>query len=188
MKRKAVFLDRDGTVIEDKGYICCYKEVEIYPFTVEAIRMMNQKNYEVIFITNQSSIARGICTPEQVEILHQRLIEELRRQNAVVAGVYYCPYHKDGVVEEYSKESEFRKPGTGMILQASQEHHIQIQGSYFAGDNITDVMAGFQSGCKTVLLRTGQGMKWISQLREQSVKPDFIMDNILELAEFLPFV
>ena len=134
---KAIFLDRDGTIIEERGYICHLSESEIFPFTCEAVQLMQKNHFKVIGITNQSSIARGICTMEQVERIHRQIIRILKKKGAVINKFYYCPYHPEGALSEFRKVSTWRKQEPGMILQAAKDFNIDLSESYMMGDDLS---------------------------------------------------
>jgi D,D-heptose 1,7-bisphosphate phosphatase len=180
---RAIFLDRDGTIIEDRGYICHLTQSEIFPFTLPAVRLMNEHLFKVVVITNQASIAKGICSKEEVEILHQEIKTELNRKGGKISRFYYSPYHKDGIIPEYSRDSVFRKPAPGMILEAVKDFNINLAASYMMGDSLVDIQAGANAGCKTVLVLTGKGKKTLESLNSSDVSPDFIAENILTAFE-----
>jgi D-glycero-D-manno-heptose 1,7-bisphosphate phosphatase len=176
---KAIFFDRDGTIIEERGYISLLQQSEIFPFAVEAVRLMNDHHFKVIGITNQSAIARGIATPEQVETIHREITETLAKQGAVIDRFYYCPYHAEAVIPAYRKQSEWRKPQPGMIFQAAADFHIDLTQSYMVGDDVIDIETGKNAGCKTVLVLTGKGCQVFAQLPGRHIQPDIISENIL---------
>ncbi|MCP4157926.1 MAG: HAD family hydrolase [bacterium] len=176
---KAFFLDRDGVIIEEKSYICQLSQSEIFPFTCDAIKRMNAAGYKVIGITNQSAIARGICTVEQVETIHEEITRILAENGAVIDKFYYSPFHVDGVVPQFSKKSDRRKPAPGMLLQAAKDFNIDLSQSYMVGDSEVDILAGKNAGCKTILVRTGKGPQTLEALKKKNILPDIITDNIL---------
>lgn len=176
---KVIFLDRDGVIIEEKGYICDLSQSEIFPFAAEAVRLMNESGFKVIGITNQSSIARGICTIKQVETIHGEIIETLAKHGAVIEKFYYSPFHPQGTIRKYSKVSDWRKPAPGMILQAAADFNIDLSKSYIMGDDLVDIEAGINAGCKTVLVLTGKGREMRKNLTERNIQPDMIAENIL---------
>ncbi len=185
MKQKAFFFDRDGTIIEDKDYICDFEEVEIFPFSIEALKIAKKKNFISIGITNQSSIARGICTKAQVEKIHMNLINHFKLIGISIRKIYYCPFHEDGIVKEFRKKDPCRKPAPGMILKASEEFNIDLSESYMIGDSTRDILAGINAGCKTALVLTGNGKKAKEELENLNIKPDLIADNILEISKLV---
>lgn len=180
MLNKAVFIDRDGTLIEDRGYICDFDQVEIFPFSFEAVKVINENGFKVIVITNQSSIARGICTEYQVQKLHNKMEELFRSKRAIINAFYYCPFYEHGVIEKYKKRDECRKPLPGMILKAAKDLNIDLSESFMIGDNIKDVIAGRKADCKTILVKTGNWSKTKKDLKLSKIKPDFISDNVLK--------
>lgn len=182
MKNKAFFLDRDGTVIEDGGYLCHFSQAVIYPFSVEAIQRMNKAGYRVILVSNQSAIARGMCSEEEVDRFFVDLIGHFRKQNAIIDDFYYCPTHPEGIVPAYRKDDPRRKPGAGMLLEAAEEHEIDLSQSYMAGDHVSDVEAGINAGCRSILVRSGHWHGELPDIPEKS-RPDLLTDNILTAVE-----
>ncbi len=152
MSNKAIFLDRDNTLIKDPGYIHHPDQVELLDGVAEALNDLKVLGYRLIVVTNQSAVARGIVTEKVLGEIHERLEELLAEQNAFLDRIYYCPYHPDGVVPEFSKESECRKPAPGMLLKAADEMDLDLSQSWCIGDSDRDVEAGRQVGCKTILI------------------------------------
>jgi D-glycero-D-manno-heptose 1,7-bisphosphate phosphatase len=183
MSRKAFFFDRDGTLIKDNNYICDFSEVEVFPFSVEALRIMEKKDFLLIGITNQSSIARGICKTKQVELIHIKLIEYFKKENVNIRKIYFCPYLNSGIIDKYKRDDDCRKPKTGMILNAESEFDIDLSKSYMVGDSVKDIIAGINAGCKTALVLTGNGKIAIQELKKLNIKPNLIENNILEIAK-----
>ncbi len=183
MDNQAIFLDRDGTLMEDRGYICDFSEAAIFPFAVDALRLMNENNFKVIVVTNQSSIARGICAEDQVREIHRQIQKFFLDREAVIDDFYYCPYHIDGVVEKFKKKHEYRKPSPGMLLQAAKDYHIDLTRSFLIGDNECDILAGQNAGCRSILVLTGKGEQTRTELKQKNIKPYLITANILTAAE-----
>ncbi len=154
-KRGAVFLDRDKTVIEDPGYINDPDLVHLLPGAAQAIRSLNEAGYLVVIVTNQSGVARGLVTEERLAEIHARLKSELAHHGATVENIYYCPYHPEGVIELYTRESDLRKPAPGMLLSAADELGIDLPSSWMVGDSARDVEAGKRAGCRTIRLTHG---------------------------------
>ncbi len=159
-KQKAVFLDRDGTINKYKGYISSSEDIELIDGSGEAVRRFNQLGYAVIVITNQAVIARGDCTFSQLREIHNTLETKLSEKGAFVNAIYFCPHHPDKGFEgeriEYKIPCDCRKPKPGLILQAAKDFNIDISASYMIGDDVTDICAGKNAGCKTVFLRCGR--------------------------------
>ena len=149
---KAVFLDRDGTIIEDVGYIGERGRVKFLPGVGEAVRSLNENGFRVIIVTNQAGVARGYFTEQTVRGLNRYIQGALAEQGARIDMIYYCPHHIDGVIEEYRRECYCRKPNPGMIEVAAREFDINLADSFVIGDKISDVEAGRRAGCRTALI------------------------------------
>lgn len=184
-KNRAFFLDRDGTLIEDRGYICGFDEVEIFPFSVEAVQLMNQNGFKVFVITNQSSIGRGICTEEQVKEIHREIKKYFLDRGAVIDEIYYCPYHENSVIERFRRNDECRKPSPGMILMATRDFDINLAESYVMGDMVTDILAGKNAGCQTVFVEDTKHPDKREELEKNGIKPDFMANNILSAVQLI---
>jgi len=154
MSDKAIFLDRDNTLIEDPGYINSPDQVKLFPKAAEAIIQLRKMGYKIIVVSNQSGVARGIVTEDVLARIHQKMLDLLQSQNAYVDRIYYCPYHPDGVIEKYRKESDMRKPDPGMLLLAAKEMNLDLANSWMVGDSYRDVAAGKNAGCKTILINS----------------------------------
>ncbi|MFC2156133.1 D-glycero-alpha-D-manno-heptose-1,7-bisphosphate 7-phosphatase [Acidobacteriota bacterium] len=165
MNNKAIFLDWDGTIMEDWGYICDFSEVSIFPFAVDAICFMNENKFKVIVVINQSSIARGICFEDQVRDIHRQTQQFFLDRKAVIDDFYYCPYHVDGVIEKFKKKHECRKPSPGMFLQAAKDYDIDLSRSFLIGDNECDILAGQNAGCGAILVLIGKGKQARTELK-----------------------
>ena len=176
---KAIFLDRDGTIIEEKGYIYDLSQSFIFPFSAAAVRYMNENQFKVIGVTNQSAISRGICTLEQLETIHSKIIAALAQENAVIDRFYYCPFHPDFNIPAFKNQSHWRKPLPGMLLQAAKDFDLDLSESYMIGDDVVDIKAGKNAGCKTALVLTGKGREAKEKLLAQHIQPDIISENIL---------
>ncbi|HIJ87054.1 MAG TPA: D-glycero-beta-D-manno-heptose 1,7-bisphosphate 7-phosphatase [Desulfuromonadales bacterium] len=154
--KRAVFLDRDGTINVEKEYLYQRTDFEFIPGTPEAIKILNQAGFMVIVVTNQSGIARGYYSEEDVEILHRHIAQELERCGAHVDAWLFCPHHPDGR-GSYALPCECRKPLPGMLKDASRRYDIDLQNSTMIGDKRVDMAAGEAAGCRTILVRTGYG-------------------------------
>ena len=155
--QKAVFLDRDGTINEEMGYINHIDRFCLLPRTAEAIRMINAHGFKVVVVTNQSGVARGLFPEVLVKEIHRKMEDLLRAEGAHIDGVYYCPHHPDFGPPEYRKRCTCRKPATGMIERACRDLGINPQESYMVGDRITDVEFAHKIGAKGILVLTGYG-------------------------------
>lgn len=154
MKKKAVFLDRDGTLIEDVGYLGDADKVRLLPGVAEAIRRFAEAGFEIVIVSNQSGVARGIFDEDALSSVHARMVKLLGSEGARLDGAYYCPYldGPEATVEAYRCASELRKPEPGMLIQAANERDIDLSHSWMIGNTTRDVEAGRSAGCQTVLL------------------------------------
>ena len=157
MKPTAVFLDRDGTIIEDPGYVGHPDQVRLLPGAAEALRRFSDLGYLVIIVSNQSGVARGLFDEAELTAVHARFEGLLQTAGTRLDGAYYCPYLSgpEAKVEAYRRDSKLRKPAPGMLLQAAGEHHIDLSRSWMIGDSPDDVEAGRRAGCRTILVRPG---------------------------------
>lgn len=158
MSHPAVFLDRDGTIIDDIGYINEPKKIRLLPGAADAVRRMRSAGYRVVIISNQSGVARGLLDEKTLAQVQARLEELLDREGACLDGVYYCPYldGPEAVVEAYRRNSELRKPRPGMLFQAARELNLDLKRSWMIGDSASDVAAGQRAGCRTILVRSNR--------------------------------
>ena len=154
MKASAVFLDRDGTIIEDVGYIARPEDVRLLPHAAEGIRRFNGAGHLVVIVSNQSGVARGLFSEETMKTVHQRVVEALEKEGCRIDGAYYCPFLNgdDAKVEAYRRDSNLRKPEPGMLLLAAKDMGIDLGKSWMIGDALRDVEAGRRAGCRTILL------------------------------------
>ncbi len=181
--QKAIFLDRDGVLNVEKSYISKPEELELYDFAPSAVRKINQSGYLSIVVTNQSAIARNLCTEEDIQAIHRRMETLLGTDKAWLDGIYYCPHHPDkGFPEEnpkYKIDCDCRKPRTGMFRKAAEDFNISTGDSYMIGDSERDIQAGINAGCVTIGVRTGYGIK------KTRVLPDYMFNNLAEAVDFI---
>jgi D-glycero-D-manno-heptose 1,7-bisphosphate phosphatase len=153
MSNKAIFLDRDDTIIEDPGYINSPDQVKLLPFASSAVADFRKMGYKLVVISNQSGVARGIITEQALSQIHEKLKQLLGEQNAYLDRIYYCPYHPDGIIQKYRKDSDWRKPKPGMLLAAAKEMNLNLSDSWMVGNTYQDVAAGKAAGCRTILIK-----------------------------------
>jgi len=155
-KQKAIFLDRDGTINQYKGFIRNEDEIELLPGISEAIKEINNTGYLAIIITNQPVIARGEVTFEKLNSIHNKIETLLGHDGAYIDGIYYCPHHPDsgypGEIKELKINCECRKPKPGLILKAAHDYNIDLENSWMIGDSKIDILAGQNAGCSTALI------------------------------------
>jgi len=152
MSNRAIFFDRDDTLIEDPGFINNPDQVKLLDGVTEALIELKAMDYKLIVVSNQSGVARGIITEKVLGQIHKRLKQLLAEKGAYLDQIYYCPYHPEAVVPKYRKESNDRKPNPGMLLTAANEMDIDLSRSWVIGDSSRDVEAGLRAGCKTILI------------------------------------
>ena len=157
MSRPAVFLDRDGTMIHDVGYLSRHEEIQWFPWTMDAIRLLNRAGYLVCVVTNQGGIALGLFDGAFVDGVHAAMAETLRESGAAVDGWFYCPHHPRAVVEALKTPCSCRKPGRGMVDAACAQFDIDLARSWVVGDKRIDVLMAEAVGARGILVRTGYG-------------------------------
>jgi D-glycero-D-manno-heptose 1,7-bisphosphate phosphatase len=175
--RPAVFLDRDGTVIVDKVHLTDPEEVELLPGAAEAVRQLNEAGLFTVIVSNQAVIARGLATPDMVNAAMHRTQELLMAEGARIDAFYYCPDHP-----VFSKACQCRKPAPGMLLQAAEDHDLDLDRSYMVGDWWADIGAGAAAGTRTVLLSGAvEGTAEVDEkLAEHGLEPDIRFKTILD--------
>jgi D,D-heptose 1,7-bisphosphate phosphatase len=184
MSNKAIFLDRDGTLIEDPGYLNHPEQVKLLEGVAEALIELRNMGYMLIVTTNQSAVARGIVSEKVLGEIHNRLRQLLTERGAYLDQIYYCPYHPDGVIPKYRKESEWRKPNPGMLLAASEEMDIDLSQSWKIGDSSSDIEAGLRAGCKTILV-TRLSRYTTTYGKPDEAKPDYKSVNMKEAVNII---
>ncbi len=180
----AVFLDRDGTMIEDVGYLDAFDRIAFFPWTVDAIRALNRAGLPVVVITNQSGIARGFFTDAFVEETHRRLSTTLEAGGARVDAYYYCPHHPAGTVEAYSRRCDCRKPARGLVDRAARDLGLDPARSFVVGDKWLDVELGRAIGARSILVRTGVGAAQEARAPEH-IAADAVVDNLAAAASWI---
>jgi len=179
VKRPAVFLDRDGTIIEERGYLDRLDLLELYSFTPDAIRLLNRAGYATVVVTNQGGIGRGIIDEPFLRHVHDAIDARLSAGKARIDRYYFCPHHPDAVVPELRQKCSCRKPASGMIEQACRELSLDPARSVMIGDRRLDVLAGSGAGTRTVLVRTGHGGHE-EAMPPGNARPDAILNNLME--------
>ncbi len=171
--KKAVFLDRDGVIIEDSGYIDNIEDVKFFPFTVEVLKKLNE-HYELFIVTNQSGIGRKLITQEGVERVHEYILDELRKNHIHIKEIYCCPHiNEDKCV--------CKKPNPFFIQEAEKKHNIDIKKSFVIGDHPSDVEFAVSAGATGIYVLTGHGEKHLSELKHRQL----IFDSLKEAAEWI---
>lgn len=185
MSRPAVFIDRDGTILDELGYVTPGSEVRIYPFSAEAIKRLGDAGFPVVVITNQGGIALGLYDHAFVDETHAALAESLKRSGATITAWYYCPHHPDGKVPEYTGTCECRKPGTGLLTAAARDLNIDLSASWVVGDQWRDIELAHRVGARGVLVRTGYGARLEANWPDDVAPPTVVCDDLLSAAEHI---
>ncbi len=169
--RPAVFLDKDGTLVEDVPYNVDPALVRLTPGAAEGLRRLHRLGYMLVVVSNQSGVARGYFPEAALGGVQARLRELLAEAGAALDGFYYCPHLPDGLVPEYAVACDCRKPGTGLLRRAAEEHELDLGASWLIGDILDDVEAGRRAGCRTILIDCGNETEW-------TVTPDRVPDYL----------
>ena len=182
MSNLAIFLDRDGTLNEDPGYISDPHKVVLFPETGQALSLLKKYGFLLIIISNQSGIARKLMTSKDVDAVNDKINSLLAEYKVKVDAFYYCPAHPDYSSEE---ECDCRKPSPKLVFEAAKEFNIALEKSYFIGDTVADIQCGKNAGLKTILVKTGKGEESFSILQKENNFPTFVADNLLSAGNFI---
>lgn len=175
--KRAVFLDRDGVIVDDPGYLDDPDALRLLPGAGRALAALSQAGWKLVIVTNQSGIARGYFTEERLTEIHARLRELLTVLGASLDAIYYCPHHPDGTVARFARECECRKPQPGLLLAAARDRGLDSTQCWMVGDQAKDIAAGRAVGCRTILIggeEVGCGPE-----------PDYRAESLGEAAEII---
>lgn len=178
MTNRAVFFDRDGVINQEIGYLDSPAKVKIIPGVEKAIKFLNENNFKVVVITNQSGIARGYFSENTLNEINDFIESELAKEHAKIDAIYYCPHHPDD-------NCQCRKPKIGMIKKAEIELDIDLARSYLIGDKITDIETGVKAKLKNILLLTGYGKEEKEKLKDLDIEVDYIAQDSLSAIEWI---
>lgn len=186
-KRKpAVFLDRDGTINEQMGYINHICRFQLLPGAAQAIKKLNDAHIPVVVVSNQSGLARGYFPEELLVAMHEKMHKLLAEEGAVVDAIYYCPHHPEAKEARFREACDCRKPKPGLILQASEELGLDPEKSFVVGDRWSDIKTAANCGATSILVRTGYGRgdeQYIGP--QQKIQPDFKADDLSGAVEWI---
>jgi D,D-heptose 1,7-bisphosphate phosphatase len=177
---RAVFLDKDGTLVEDVPYNVDPDRMVLIPGAGEALRRLRDTDYKLIVVSNQSGVARGMFAESALLAVERRLRAMLAEYGVALSGFYYCPHHPDGATPEYAIQCDCRKPAPGLILRAAEEHGIELADSWMIGDILNDVEAGRRAGCRTILVDNGNETEW--ELSRERL-PDCVVSDLRHAAD-----
>ncbi len=185
MKKRAVFLDRDGTINRDVGYPNSYSMIEIYPYSFEAVRKIKEAGFLAVIVTNQAGIGKGFIEEKNLHDIHRKLRLDFAKKKAVFDGIYYCPHYELSEIPQYRGACSCRKPNPGMAQQAARDLNIDTKRSYMIGDKAEDILLGLNIQATPILLLTGYGQKSLSRLKKQKVEPAFVAETLKEAVEWI---
>lgn len=175
--KKVVFLDRDGVISKDSpDHIKSWAEFHFLPKAKIAIKLLTDNGFNVIVITNQSVIARGMTSVEELEKMHSNMVKEIEEKGGKIVDIYYCPHHPDD-------GCKCRKPAPGMILQAIEDYDIDPKKSFMVGDRMMDVKVGKKVGTRSIIIPSKLGLKEMKE--EKKVKPDYVAKNLYDASEWI---
>jgi D,D-heptose 1,7-bisphosphate phosphatase len=173
MKNKAIFLDRDGTIIMPGDHLYEIEKMKFALMVIEGLQAMKKIGYKLIVATNQAGIAKGIFSEKDYFAFRSELHQRLGKKGIIIDAEYFCPHHKDGTVKKYSIDCNCRKPKTGMLEKAAKDFNLDLSKCWMIGDNESDILAGKNAGCRTIQVLTGEA-------KIPSSYADFAAKNLLE--------
>lgn len=186
MKKPAVFMDRDGTLNEQRGYINHLSRFALLPGVSDAVKLLNKNDFLAIIVTNQSGVARGYYPIALVHEVHELLKTSLEREGAAIDGIFFCPHHPRGVVPEYTADCDCRKPKTGLVNQALEAFDIDLSNSYVVGDRYVDIELASRLNLKGILVKTGYGLGEMEYvLPQKPVKPSYVAEDLLDAVKWI---
>jgi D-glycero-D-manno-heptose 1,7-bisphosphate phosphatase len=183
---RAIFIDRDGTLNEEVGYITDPAQFRLYDFAADAVRLANEAGWRVIVLTNQSGVARGYFTEDFLRRIHEGMEESLRLQGARVDAIYYCAHHPDFGPPPYRRDCDCRKPKPGLIVRAAADFALNLRESVVIGDRYRDIEMGHRAGARGALVMTGHGREeYGSEGGNWLRPPDHVARNLLAAVEWV---
>ena len=182
---RAVFLDRDGTLVREVTYLREVSRLRLLPGAAQALRRLNEAGLLVLLVTNQSGIARGFFTIEDFDEIQAELGRRLARRGAWLDATYFCPHHVEGKIRRLRRKCGCRKPGTGMLKQAAKDFELDLGRCVFVGDKLLDLETAARAGCRSVLVLTGYGGETASELRLSRRKADHIAPGLAEAVDWI---
>lgn len=180
--RNAVFLDRDGTILDELGYLTPDSTIHVYPYTIDAIRLLARAGFAVVAITNQGGIGLGLYDHAFVDRTHADLTRQFEAGGAPIAGWYYCPHHPEAVVPEFKQVCGCRKPATGLVTAAAKDLDLDLAGSWVVGDQWRDIEVAHRTGARSILVRTGYGRRLEHNWPDGIARPTIVADNLMAAA------
>jgi len=184
MKRPAVFIDRDGTISEEVGYVNHPSRYQVFSYSAEAIKKLNDNNWLAILVTNQAGVARGYFSEDVIGAVHQQLTSELAKEQAQLDAIYYCAHHPTVGEPPYRFDCDCRKPKTGLINRAASDFEIDLTSSWMVGDRYSDIEMARNAGLRSAFVLSGYGRgEWEYQRSNWKHEPDIVCENLLAAVE-----
>jgi D-glycero-D-manno-heptose 1,7-bisphosphate phosphatase len=183
--KAAVFIDRDGTILDELGYVVPGSDIKVYPFSAPAIVKLTDAGFPVVVITNQGGIALGMYDHAFVDRTHAELADTLAQDGANVTRWYYCPHHPEGKVPEFTRVCDCRKPGTAMLETAARDLDLDLNRSWVVGDQWRDIELARRAGARGVLVRTGYGAGLEANWPQDVARPPIVCDDLLAAADYI---
>jgi len=181
MKRRAVFIDRDGTLSEEVGYINHPSRFLLFPYAAGAVKLLNDHEWLAVIITNQAGVARGYFDEAMIQTVHDNLKRDLQSVGARIDGIYYCAHHPSVGEPPYRQDCDCRKPKPGLIKRAATDLNIDVQQSWMIGDRYSDIELARNAGVRSALVLSGYGRgEWENQRSSWQHQPDLIAENLFE--------
>ncbi len=179
--KRALFIDRDGTISEEVGYINHPSRFRLFPYAASAIKLLNETGWLAIVITNQAGVARGYFSEDMIQVVHERLKQELQDHDAYLDAIYYCAHHPAVGEPPYRLDCDCRKPKPGLIHRAAEEFHIDLNESWMVGDRYSDLELARNAGVSAAFVLSGYGRgEWEHQQNDWEHRPDLVAENLLE--------
>jgi D-glycero-D-manno-heptose 1,7-bisphosphate phosphatase len=186
MKQRAVFIDRDGTISEEVGYINHVSRFRLFPYAPAAIKRLNENGWLAIVITNQAGVARGYFSEDTIQAVHDAMTNELKSNGAQLDAVYYCAHHPSVGEPPYRFDCDCRKPKPGLILRAAKNFDIDLKKSWMVGDRYSDVELARNAGVKSMFVLSGYGRgEWEHQRASWTEQPDLVAEDLLEAVRLI---
>ena len=181
-RNRAVFLDKDGTLVEDVPYNVDPEKLRFKEGTVESLKLLQQAGYRLIVVSNQSGVAKGYFTIDAVQSLAAVMQEQLNAEGVMLSDFYFCPHHPGGTVEAYAVGCDCRKPAAGLFLKAATDWNLSLNRCWMIGDILDDIEAGHRAGCRSILLNNGGEDQWLPGINRT---PDWITETITSAVQFI---
>ena len=186
MKKRAVFIDRDGTMSEEVGYVNHSSRFRLFPYTATAIKHLNESGWLAIVVTNQAGVARGYFSEDMIETVHAQMTKDVTANGGRIDAIYYCAHHPSVGEPPYRVACDCRKPQPGLITRAAEEFDVDLSSSWMIGDRYSDVELARNAGVKSMFVLSGYGRgEWEHQRTTWSAQPDLVAENLLEAVQMI---